>query len=121
MREVRRQKAILGVGAGAFASMRSRSGGQRMRGAVRGGGARGAGRRRCRVPEECPEAVADLVGRCMDPCPGARPSARDIVAILGQPDSMLDRPLPPRRAPAPEAVVDPLAPPSRAAKRTCMQ
>ncbi len=44
-----------------------------------------------RVPQECPQAVADLVAQGMDPEPAKRPSARDVVALLTQPDSMLGR------------------------------
>ena len=44
-----------------------------------------------RVPEECPQAIADLVAQCMEPEPAVRPSARDLVALLTQPDLMLDR------------------------------
>ena len=38
----------------------------------------------CRVPEECPLAIADLITRCMDSKPGNRPSAKDVVFILGE-------------------------------------
>ena len=49
------------------------------------------------MPEECPQAVADLVAQCMDADPTARPSAKEVVALLAQPDAVLDRPLPSRR------------------------
>lgn len=44
--------------------------------------------------------MADLIAQCMDPDPGGRPSAREVAAVLSQPDSMLDRRLPPRREPS---------------------
>jgi len=50
-----------------------------------------------RVPEECPQAVADLVAQCMDAEPTVRPSAKEVVSLLMQPDMVLDRPLPGRR------------------------
>ena len=40
--------------------------------------------------------MADLVAQCMEADPAARPSARDIVDLLTQPDSVLDRHLAPR-------------------------
>jgi serine/threonine protein kinase len=52
---------------------------------------------RCRVPEECPQAVADLVAQCMDADPAARPSAKEVVSLLSQPDAVLERHLPSRR------------------------
>ncbi len=36
----------------------------------------------CRVPDECPEEVADLISDCMATEPGARPSAEDVVRRL---------------------------------------
>lgn len=51
----------------------------------------------CRVPQECPAAIADLITQCMDPDPSGRPSAKEVAALLSQPDSMLDRRLPVRR------------------------
>lgn len=36
----------------------------------------------CRAPEECPQAVADLVAACLDLVPSKRPSAKDIVQTL---------------------------------------
>jgi hypothetical protein len=50
-----------------------------------------------RVPEECPQAVADLMAQCMDASPTARPSAKEVVALLSQPDVVLDHHLPPRK------------------------
>ena len=41
--------------------------------------------------------MADLVAQCMDADPTARPSAKEVVALLGQPDAVLERPLPSRR------------------------
>ena len=38
----------------------------------------------CRVPDECPLAIADLITRCMDSKPGNRPSAKDVVFILSE-------------------------------------
>lgn len=38
--------------------------------------------RMCRVPEECSEAVADLIAACMEADPADRPSAREIVEML---------------------------------------
>ena len=35
-----------------------------------------------RVPQECPQAMADLVEKCLSPDPGARPAAREIVERL---------------------------------------
>lgn len=58
-------------------------------------------------------AVRDLVAQCMDADPGARPSAREVVAILGQPESILERPLPSRRTPAAQATVRPCPPADR--------
>lgn len=37
-----------------------------------------------RVPEDCPQAAADLVLRCTDENPDVRPSAREIVDCLAQ-------------------------------------
>lgn len=37
----------------------------------------------CRVPEECPQEVADVIAMCLDENPSNRPSARDIVDQLG--------------------------------------
>lgn len=37
----------------------------------------------CRVPEECPQEVADVIASCLDENPSNRPSARDIVDQLG--------------------------------------
>jgi hypothetical protein len=51
----------------------------------------------CRVPEECPQAVADLMAQCMDADPTARPSAKEVVSLLSQPDVVLDHHLPPRK------------------------
>jgi hypothetical protein len=50
------------------------------------------------VPEECPQAVADLMAQCMDASPAARPSAKEVVALLSQPDVVLDHHLPPRQS-----------------------
>ena len=41
--------------------------------------------------------MADLITQCMDPDPSGRPSAKEVAALLSQPDSMLDRRLPVRR------------------------
>lgn len=60
---------------------------------------------RCRVPEECPQAVADLVAQCMDADPTARPSAKEVVSLLSQPDAVLERHLPSRRPRAADAQV----------------
>lgn len=38
----------------------------------------------CRVPEECPVAIADLITRCMDSKPANRPSAKDVVFVLSE-------------------------------------
>ena len=54
-----------------------------------------AGTCACRA-DECPAAVWDLVRQCMAASPAVRPSARDIVRILSQPDSMLISHLPSR-------------------------
>lgn len=35
-----------------------------------------------RVPDECSEAVADLISACMEADPASRPSAREIVDML---------------------------------------
>lgn len=37
----------------------------------------------CRVPEECPQEVADVIATCLGENPSNRPSARDIVDQLG--------------------------------------
>lgn len=37
---------------------------------------------RCRVPEECPAVVAELVELCMLDNPKERPSAKDIIDII---------------------------------------
>lgn len=37
----------------------------------------------CRVPEECPQEVADVIANCLDENPSNRPSARDIIDQLG--------------------------------------
>ncbi len=39
---------------------------------------------RCRVPDECPIAIADLITRCMDSKPANRPSAKDVVVVLSE-------------------------------------
>lgn len=39
---------------------------------------------RCRVPEECPIAIAELITRCMDSKPANRPSAKDVVVVLSE-------------------------------------
>ena len=39
---------------------------------------------RCRVPEECPQATADVVNQCLDENAEVRPSAREIVEALSQ-------------------------------------
>jgi hypothetical protein len=49
------------------------------------------------VPDECPQAVADLMAQCMDADPTARPSAKEVVSLLSQPDAVLERHLPSRR------------------------
>jgi hypothetical protein len=49
--------------------------------------------------------VADLMAQCMDADPTARPSAKEVVALLGQPDAVLERPLPSRRPRAADAEV----------------
>lgn len=49
------------------------------------------------MSEECPQAVADLVAQCMDPDPAVRPSAKEVVVLLSQPDAVLERHLPGRR------------------------
>ena len=36
----------------------------------------------CRVPEECPLAVAQLMRRCLSVNPKERPSAIDVVRIM---------------------------------------
>ena len=36
----------------------------------------------CRVPEDCPQAVADLIAACMHEDPPQRPSAEAIIATL---------------------------------------
>lgn len=36
----------------------------------------------CRVPDECPEVVAELVELCMLDNPKERPSAKDIIDII---------------------------------------
>ena len=36
----------------------------------------------CRVPEDCPQEVVDLINQCRHPEPAQRPSATDVVAIL---------------------------------------
>jgi hypothetical protein len=57
------------------------------------------------VPEECPQAVADLVTQCMDADPSARPSAKEVVSLLSQPDAVLERHLPSRRPRSSDAQV----------------
>ena len=37
-----------------------------------------------RVPEECPQAIADLVARCLAEAPEQRPSARTLVELLAR-------------------------------------
>lgn len=37
---------------------------------------------RCRVPEECPQEVADLIAACMASAPEQRPTAEGIIAAL---------------------------------------
>ena len=37
----------------------------------------------CRVPEECPQEVADVIASCLDENPTNRPTARQIVDKLG--------------------------------------
>lgn len=37
----------------------------------------------CRVPEECPQEVADVIASCLDENPTNRPTARQIVDQLG--------------------------------------
>ena len=37
-----------------------------------------------RVPEECPQATADVVEQCLHEDPNVRPSAREIVERLSQ-------------------------------------
>ncbi len=37
----------------------------------------------CRVPEECPQEVADVIASCLDENPSNRPTARQIVDQLG--------------------------------------
>ncbi|KAL3140780.1 protein kinase activity protein [Trebouxia sp. C0010 RCD-2024] len=39
--------------------------------------------RSVRVPEECPQDVADVIANCLDENPSSRPSARDIIDGLG--------------------------------------
>lgn len=58
-----------------------------------------------RVPEECPQAVANLISQCMDAEPAVRPSAKEVVSLLMQPDAVLARSLPNRRRSAPERKV----------------
>jgi hypothetical protein len=41
--------------------------------------------------------VADLVAQCMDADPTARPSAKEVVSLLSQPDAVLERHLPSKR------------------------
>lgn len=41
--------------------------------------------------------MADLIAQCMDADPAVRPSAKEVVALLSQPDAMLERHLPGRR------------------------
>ena len=36
----------------------------------------------CRVPEECPEDVADLIAECLSETPLLRPSAREVIERL---------------------------------------
>jgi hypothetical protein len=36
------------------------------------------------VPQECSEAVADLIAACMEADPADRPSAKDVVEMLSQ-------------------------------------
>jgi len=49
--------------------------------------------------------VADLVAQCMDAEPAVRPSAKEVVSLLMQPDAVLARSLPNRRRSAPERKV----------------
>ena len=41
--------------------------------------------------------MADLMAQCMDADPTARPSAKEVVSLLSQPDVVLDRHLPSRK------------------------
>ncbi len=36
----------------------------------------------CRVPEECPQWVADLISECMSEAPDERPTSREIYQKL---------------------------------------
>lgn len=36
----------------------------------------------CRVPEDCPEEVRDIIRRCLDPDPNVRPTAAELVQLL---------------------------------------
>ena len=37
----------------------------------------------CRVPEECPQEVANVIASCLDENPTNRPTARQVVDQLG--------------------------------------
>lgn len=38
----------------------------------------------CRVPEECPQEIADLIQRCKLVDPKQRPSAKEVFEVLRQ-------------------------------------
>ncbi len=43
----------------------------------------------CRVPQESPQAIQDLMFQCLDRRPEARPTAGEVVALLEQPPAEL--------------------------------
>lgn len=40
--------------------------------------------RRCSVPGECSQAVADAIARCLAEVPAERPTAEEMIAILSE-------------------------------------
>ena len=52
----------------------------------------------CRVPDECPAEVEQLLSRCLMADPAVRPNCREIVEVLTQ---LEDTSAPPPRSPSP--------------------
>lgn len=56
----------------------------------------------CRAPFECPTVIADLITSCMKSNPADRPTAKEVVISLSQPEASGERSRATRAAPAAE-------------------